>query len=315
MIQLFCLFRAKCALPALATLIMASTAAMADGSMPLNEQYAMLQISEVMQSNQPVTKIVIGTVNIRLGVHLERMTLLSGEGHAGEKLASGLLAGAASLMGAGAGDYAMREPINDHFPEADAKKIADDIAKMLSDVIVKNGLEIVDPQDVVKVPAFATLKGQDKNTTEVENIKGGLFKPSFYFVYHRIPVLGYKYRERGMFEGVTDDYSRAIRDATGVPISFSLTVSIVNDRKLMRVRELTLQCLGKTQGYMSNSDNILATISVMPDEINVPTGESHKNLDYWAALSPKFEMAVKTMVGHLVEKLPSKQNKSETETK
>jgi len=61
---------------------------------------------DVYKSNKqakPVAGLAVGAINVDVGMHLERLTLLSGEGHAGKKAAGAGLALGLTLMGVGGG--------------------------------------------------------------------------------------------------------------------------------------------------------------------------------------------------------------------
>jgi hypothetical protein len=253
-------------------------------------------------------KLAVSGINVSEGVHLERLTLLSGEGHTGKKLASAALAGAFTMMGAGAGtDFASREPVEDHLSEADAKKMGDDIAKILNNALQASGLDMMDNKAVQALPAFAKSEGEKGLTKDTQFIKGKMFNPDLYLGYYNVPVAGFKYRSAGIFSGASsDDFAAAIQDATGSPLVLAWQVNVVNDRKVMRVRDLTLRCYGKREGWMGGNGKLLLSLSVNPDEISVPSGESHKNLEYWKALSPKFEEAAKAIAERLAFQISAK---------
>lgn len=251
-------------------------------------------------------KLPVSGMNVNLGVHLERLTLLSGEGHTGKKIASGLLAGAASLAGARGGtDFASREPVEDHLSEADAKKINADIAKMLSSALQKAGVETADSKSVVTLPAYVKLKGETKIKTDTQMAKGKMLSPDYYFGLYQMPTAGFKYMSGGLLGGGPKDAATAAM-SIGAPASIDWEVDIVNDRKVMRVRNLTLRVWASTPSLFGNMTAPQLTISVNPDEISVPSGESHKNLEYWNALSPKFEVAANAIAERLAFSLKNK---------
>lgn len=275
----------------------------ADG-VALKEQFA--NVPYFPKEQLPVKKVAISAMNLKLGVHLERLTLLSGEGNTEKKVMSGLLAGAATLLGGGGGiDFADKEPIEDHLPTPDAQKIADDIGRLLAEAVSASGLELVPTETVTAAPAYAAAEGETKITTDTENIKGSLFKPSYFFGYQQVPVLGYKFRKKpSLFFGIpTDNASARVREIAGVPLTLAWTVSIVNDRKVMRVRELTLNCFGLASASgNSGDDKLWASVTIEPDTISTSSGESHKNLEYWSTMAPKFSDTAKAMAKSVAEK-------------
>jgi len=252
-------------------------------------------------------KLPVSGMNVNLGVHLERLTLLSGEGHTASKITSGLLAGAASLAGAGGGtDFASREPVEDHLTEADAKKINADIVKILNSALQKAGIDTADSKSVIALPAYAKLKGETKIKTDTQMVKGKMFNPDYYFGLYQMPTAGYKYMSGGLLSDGPKDAATAAISGTGTPASIDWEVDIVNDRKVMRIRNLTLRVWASTPSLFGNMTAPQLTVSVNPDEISVPSGESHKNLEYWNDLSRKFEVAAKAIAERLAFSLSKK---------
>lgn len=272
----------------------------------LKEQFS--NVSYIPKERLPIRKVAVSGMNIKLGVHLERLTLISGEGNTEKKVMSGLLAGAATLLGGRGGgggiDFAEKEPIEDHLTSADAQRIADEIGKMLMAAATQSGFDLVPANAVTSAPAYADVEGEAKLTTDTENIKGSLFKPSYFFGYQQVPVMGYKFRKRGLFGGFSDNASTRVREIAGVPMTMAWTVSVVNDRKVMRVRELTVNFYGQGFGAMDGGDDKpWGSVSIEPDSLSTPSGESHKNLEYWSALAPKFGAASKEMIKRFADKL------------
>ncbi len=279
-----------------------STAGRAELS--FQEQYA--NIPYFPKEKLPVKNVALNAVNVKLGVHLERLTLISGEGNMDKKITAGLLAGAMTLLGGvGGGDFAEKEPLEEHLSSADAQHIADEIGTILTQAVQQSGLELVPPETITTAPGYAGVEGESKLTTDTENIKGNLFKPSYFFGYQQVPVLGYKFRKKPsfLFGTPSDNAATRVREIAGTPLTLSWSVSVVNDRKVMRVRELALIFWGQGAGSMSGADDKpWASIALEPDSLNVATGESHKNLEYWSALAPGFTEAAKTMAKRIAEK-------------
>jgi hypothetical protein len=276
---------------------------MASDDFQLKEQFS--NVSYIPKERLPIRKVAVSGMNIKLGVHLERLTLISGEGNTEKKVMSGLLAGAATLLGGGRGiDFAEKEPIEDHLTSADAQRIAEEIGKMLMDAATQSGFDLVPASVVTGAPGYADVEGESGLTTDTENIKGSLFKPSYFFGYQQVPVMGYKFRKRGLFGGFSDNASTRVREITGVPMTMAWTVSVVNDRKVMRVRELTVNFYGQGFGAMDGGDDKpWGSVSIEPDSLSTPSGESHKNLEYWSSLAPKFDAASKEMIKRFADKL------------
>jgi hypothetical protein len=297
--------RIFCTLSASLGLFVLGGSAMAADGIAMQEQYSNLPYFP--KERLPIKKVAVSAMNVKLGVHLERLSLVSGEGHSDKKLTAGLLAGAATLLGGvGGADFAEKEPLEDHLPAADAQVIANEIGKMLTVAVEQSGLELVPAKVITSAPGYAAIEGDAKITTDTENIKGNLFKPSYFFGYQQVPIMGYKFRKKHtvLFGAQSDEASTRVRELANVPMTLAWTVSVVNDRKVMRVRELTLTCFGQGAGPMSSGDDkVWATVSIDPDSISTPSGESHKNLEYWAALSPKLAEATKTMMKRVSEKL------------
>jgi hypothetical protein len=65
-------------------------------------------------------KLVLAASNVKVGVGLERLSLISGEGNMDKKMLGGAMALAANLAGI-KGDFASREPIAEHLTQDDAE--------------------------------------------------------------------------------------------------------------------------------------------------------------------------------------------------
>jgi hypothetical protein len=50
-------------------------------------------------------------------------------------------------------------------------------------------------------------------------------------------------------------------------------------------------------------DKPWGSVTLEPDSLSTPSGESHKNLEYWAALAPKFSAASREMIKRFADKL------------
>jgi hypothetical protein len=291
-------------LAALNLLVICSSATAAD-EVQMKEQFS--NVSYIPKERLPIRKVAVSGMNIKLGVHLERLTLISGEGNTEKKVMSGLLAGAATLLGGGRGrgiDFAEKEPIEDHLTSADAQRIAEEIGNMLMDATTQSGFDLVPASVVTSAPGYVDVEGESGLTTDTENIKGSLFKPSYFFGYQQVPVMGYKFRKRGLFGGFSDNASTRVREIAGVPMTLAWTVAVVNDRKVMRVRELTVNFYGQGFGAMDGGDDKpWGSVSIEPDSLSTPSGESHKNLEYWSALAPKFGAASREMIKRFADKL------------
>ena len=98
---------------------------------------------------EPVTTMAVSGLNIRLGTGLERLTVLTGEGHAGKKAAGALLAVGLTLLGGAAGtDTASREPLREHFFEDDARRIGAEIAESIQQHLAVPGVTLVPTEQV-----------------------------------------------------------------------------------------------------------------------------------------------------------------------
>ena len=123
-------------------------------------------------------KMVLAGANMRVGVSLERLTLLSGEGNTDKKVLSGALALVANLSGV-RGDFAQREPIEEHLVQSDAEKVAQEAVELLLEKFKAAGLDVEGPQAVVAAPFYANAKGDAQTTVTSESQNGGLFKKSY----------------------------------------------------------------------------------------------------------------------------------------
>ena len=251
----------------------------------------------------PLQTLALGSVDVRVGTHLERLTLLSGEGHTGKKVAGAAGAVALSVLGMGAGqDMAAREPLEEHLSAEDARKIADEVAQSIQQHLVIPGVQLVAGEAVTGTPAYQSAHGGltdvAKHTLEV---KDGRFSPEYHYGIWTQPANGYAYRgpKGGMaskfgFGGNgpmwgDKTFSPAVRAAVGAQALMTVDVFLANTRKNFKVQEMKVRLLGPMRD--GGTDNIvLSYLLDNADALAVPVQGSHKdNYAQWQALRPAFE--------------------------
>ncbi len=236
-------------------------------------------------------KLVIASANIKAGVSLERLSLISGEGNTEKKIFSGLLAGAAQIAGI-KGDFASREPIEEHMKQADAEKVAADTLALLMEKLKAAGLDVQGPKVVVEAPTYAAVKGEDKTTRTTESQEGGLFKKGYYYGIYQTPVAGMKFRDLTGVSGAfnlmnTDVYSNAIQ-AAGTPAAIDVNIGFVNDKSTFSLTGFSINVYGTAKGSTKVAPYYNATLKNFAS-FSVSSGGKDTTA-YWDALKPKLEV-------------------------
>ena len=250
----------------------------------------------------PLQTLALGSVDVRVGTHLERLTLLSGEGHTGKKLASAAGAAALTLLGAGNGqDMAAREPLEEHLSAEDARRIADEVAQSIQQHLVVPGVQLVAGTAVTDLPAYQSAHdGVTDVAKQSLSVKEGRFSPEYHFGVWMQPAGGYAYRGpkgaaskfgfggNGPLWG-DKTFSPAVRAAVGAQALMTVDVFLANTRKDFRVQEMKVRLLGPMRD--GGTDNIVISYLLdNADALSVPVQGSHKDsYASWQALRPAFE--------------------------
>ena len=242
---------------------------------------------------EPVTTMAVSGLNIRLGTGLERLTVLTGEGHAGKKAAGAVLAVGLTLLGGAAGtDTASREPLREHFFEDDARRIGAEIAESIQQHLAVPGVTLVPMEQVAEVAALRGPKISHELTDDTINIKGGRFKGDRYYGYYMVPVAPYGFRARPKL-GFTigdGDVAPAVRAAAGAQAALNVDVFLVNTRKAMQVQEFKVEVL-TPQMIGRGRDTPVFVFDLPEGALSVPlAGEGHKdNYATWQQMRPQFD--------------------------
>lgn len=257
-------------------------------------------------STTPVRKLVLANAKTQVGVSLERLTLISGEGNMDKKVTSAVLAGAFTLMGMRSGsniaagvDFADREPIHEHLNADEAAKISQEALAIVLDKLKAAGVEVVGPEVVATAPFYAKIEGETALGTDTAHQDGGLFKKSYHYGFYNLPVAGLKYRKPGMFEamGNEDLYPPARAAAGGAGGALDLSLSFYNDKKVFGLFDFTARIWGQVQGR-SGDMPVLSLVLKNKDDYTVPSGGKDAYV-YWLAFKPQFE----TLAAGLAERI------------
>lgn len=255
--------------------------------------------------------MALGSVSVRVGTHLERLTLLSGEGHIGKKIGGGLMAVALGGMGASGVDTASREPLEEHLSAEDAKKIADEVEQSIIAHLTIPGVTVVAGSAVTETPAYlANHGGSMAVDRDALTIDTGRFSPEYRFGIWMQPAGSYAYRGpkgaaskfgfggNGPLWG-DKSFSPNVRAATGAQALATVDVFLVNTRKHFRVQEMKVRVLGPMRN--GGTDNILLSYNLDgADAVAVPVGADHKaNYALWQALRPQFEAKLDEVAGQI----------------
>ncbi len=258
--------------------------------------------NNLRQSAVPVTQLVLAAANMKVGVSLDRLTLISGEGNTDKKITAGLLAGAATLLGSRTGtgfakgiDFAEREPIHEHLDKEQAEKINAEAVALMVAKLKAAGVDVVGPEAVVAAPFYASVRGEAAVTTDHLAKDGGLFKKSYFYGFYRTPVAGMKYRDKPGLAGVfsDDDWFTQARKLAQAQASVEFNVALVNDKKVFGLFEMSMRVIGNMTGRDTDSVLYLQTLK-NPDDFQVPSGGKDAYA-YWQAFKPQFESVAAAM--------------------
>ncbi len=247
-------------------------------------------------------KIVLAGANVRVGVSLERLSLLSGEGNMDKKLLGGAMALAANFAGV-RGDFASREPIEEHLKQEEAEKMAQEAVELLLEKFKAAGFDVEGPQAVVAAPFYANSKGEPKTTLTSESQSGGLFKKSYYYGIYRTAVMGLKYRDNTGLGGLnrdTETFTKA-RELTGASSALELNMEIVNDKTNFGVLSLVATLWGK---YKESSTEFPAYTAALKNTGDFKVASGGKDTyAYWLAIKPKVALAFEDLAKHFASGL------------
>lgn len=249
------------------------------------------------QDLEPVKKIMIGEMNIEVGIQLERLTLLSGEGNMGKKIAGGLMAGALTMLGGSGGtDTAFREPIAEHLKPEDAQFVANEIAQIFNEEFHPNGIAIVNTQDVAKAPFYTAIKGD----AELKDTLTKLKERDIEVGYYRVPAGGLKYREKpflnlspfGSDSEISPHASEV--DAQG---NVKVELSLYNDKEYMRLENFSIAVF--VSGSKAGESSRWMHVSLKdPHRIAVKTGDE-KLREHW----PEMRKVIATLAAETAKNM------------
>jgi hypothetical protein len=262
-------------------------------------------------SATPVRKLVLANAKTQVGVSLERLTLLSGEGNMDKKVTSAVLAGAFTLIGMRSGsnvaagvDFADREPIHEHLTVDDATKISQEAVAIVLDKLRAAGVEVAGPDVVAAAPFYAKVEGDTAVGTDTAHQDGGLFKKSYHYGFYNLPVAGLKYRKPGMFEAMgNEDLYPLARSAAQAGGALDLSLSFYNDKKVFGLFDFTARIWGQVQGRNSDMP-MFAQVLKNKDDYTVPSGGKDAYV-YWLAFKPQFETLASALADRVAKALAS----------
>ncbi len=256
----------------------------------------------------PVKTIALGAVNVDVGVHLERLTLLSGEGHTGKKVFSGLMAGAATMAGVGGVDFASREPLEEHLTADEAKKIATDVEQLIAERFQKmDGIKVVAGTEVTSQGFYSGLPGLIDLDTSKKRVQDGRWSPEYYFGYYSTPAGGYKYHKASKFAFSDKDFSPIIRKNLASDATLQVNLFLANTRGDFRIQEMSVNLSGQAWANKNNADMVtLSYVLNNPNDVSVPMDNKSKdNYAAWLALKPQFVAQLDSVASKMRAALPA----------
>ncbi|HWS41259.1 MAG TPA: hypothetical protein VN247_08260 [Arenimonas sp.] len=257
----------------------------------------------------PVQSLALGAVNVDVGVHLERLTLLSGEGHTGKKVASGLLAGALALGGVGGVDTAAREPIEEHLTLDDSKRIAADVAQIVSERFkAMPSMKIYAGEEVTNSEFYKSVAGRVETDDHKLTVKEGRWGAEYYFRYYSVPAGSYKYRPLEKLSFSDKTFSPVVRQSIGVDAVIQFNVFFANTRKDFRIHEMSVKLTGLTWSGQKGGDMPALTFNLENAgavAVLLEGKEGDKdNYAAWLNLRPQFEAQIDAVVAKIRAAIP-----------
>lgn len=271
-----------------------------------------------------VKSLALGAVNVDVGVHLERLTLVSGEGHTGKKVASGLLAGALTLAGGGRGlgggvqalgsssggiDTASREPLEEHLMPEDAKRIAADIAQIVTDRFkAMPNMKVYAGEEVTSSPFYKSVTGSYVQEDHKKHVEDGRWGAEYFFGYYSSPAGTYKYRPLEKFSFSDKDFSPVVRQNLGVDAVATVSVFLANTRKEFRIQDMSVKVTGvayagQKMGDMPTLTYILEDSGAVAVPLDGKDGDKD-NYAAWLNLKPQFEAQIDAVVARIRAAIP-----------
>lgn len=237
--------------------------------------------------------LALVSVNVDMGVHLEKLTLISGEGHA-DKKAMGIAMAAVSQKLGVAGDYAQREPVEDHFPVDDAKRIAQDVVQMLEAGLKPSDGTLVGTAAVAALPGYAALKGETDIDTAKENVDGGMFKADYFFGVLRVPAAPLKYRKPPMIYMSDKELAPLVHRELKSDAAIEVELGMRNTREEIYLSNLVFMVFVPGSGKKADSHPVVFNLRLDGAErVRAPVTGSHKEAyRHWEALRPQVEPLV-----------------------
>lgn len=206
-------------------------------------------------------------------------------------------------LAGGKGDFASREPIEEHLKQEDAEKIAAEALVLLMEKLKAAGLDVQGPKAVVEAPAYAAVKGEEKTIKVVESEEARLFKKGYFYGVYQTPVAGMKYRDVSGFALMnTDLYSSALQ-LTNTSGALNINLGFLNDKSTFAVANFTINVYALGKGSTKPSASFTVELKNQA-AFSVPSG-GKDTYAYWTALKPKldvlFEDAGKRIVAAYAE--------------
>jgi hypothetical protein len=230
--------------------------------------------------------LALVSVNVDMGVHLEKLTLISGEGHT-DKKAMGIAMAAVSQKLGVAGDYAQREPVEDHFPTDDATRIAQDVVQMLEAGLKPADGTLIGTAAVAALPGYAALKGETEIDTAKEEVEGGMFKSDSFFGVLKVPAAPLKYRKPPMMYMSDKELAPMVRSGLKSDAAIEVEFGVRNTREEIYLSKMVFRVF--VPGAKKPEVHPIALTLTLDgaDRVRAPVTGSHKEAyRHWEALRP-----------------------------
>ena len=252
--------------------------------------------------NEPVTTMAVSGINVRVGTALERLTVLTGEGHMGKKLGGAVMAVGLTMLGTGRIDTAAREPLRDHFTEEDAQRIGAEIAESIQQHLQVPGVTMAPLEQISQVQELHGEKIAHELGDDTMTIKGGRFRGEQYYGLFTVPVAPYGYRAAPKLGFTIGDgaVAPAVRAATGAQAALNVDVFLLNTRRAFQAQQIKVEVL--TPQMIGRGRDTPTFVFDLPEgALSVPVGEGgHKdNYVLWQQMRPQFEAQLAQLGGQI----------------
>ena len=143
------------------------------------------------------------------------------------------------------------------------------------------------------LPGYAALKGDTEIETGTEAVKGGMFKPDYFFGVMSVPAAPLKYRKPPMMYMSDKQLAPLVRHELKSDAAIEVQLGIRNTREEIYLSSLTFRVF-VPDAKKPDVDPLAFTLTLNDsDRVRAPVTGSHKEaFRHWEALRPLVEPLV-----------------------